>query len=56
MEEISTQLAGIRAELVRRYQLEGLEDDRAALAEAVACVAKAEEAVHRLREVALNPG
>ncbi len=47
MEDISGELATIRDELTRQYQLTGLDEDQHALAEAIAFVSAAEERLRR---------
>ena len=45
LNDISNDLARIRDELSRHYQLNGMTEDQQALAEAIACVSAAEERI-----------
>lgn len=47
LSDITNELASIREELSRHYQFNGVTEDQSVLAEAIACVAAAEERVHR---------
>ena len=54
LSDITRDLATIRQELARHYQLNGMSEDQEALAEAIACVAAAEERVGRALSVAVG--
>ena len=52
--DITSDLATIRETLARHYQLSGMAEDQEALAEAIACVAAAEERVARALSVGVH--
>ncbi len=52
--DITSDLAAIRQTLARHYQLSGMAEDQEALAEAIACVAAAEERVARALSVGVH--
>jgi hypothetical protein len=54
LSDITSELARVREQLARCYQLNGMEEDQAPLAEAIACVAAAEERVRRALSVGLG--
>lgn len=54
LSDITSELAAVRENLARFYQLNGMEEDQAALAEAIACVAAAEERVRRALSVGVG--
>lgn len=54
LNDITSDLATIRESLARYYQLNGMAEDQAALAEAIACVAAAEERVRRALSVGVG--
>lgn len=54
LSDITSDLAAIRENLARCYQLNGMAEDQAALAEAIACVAAAEERIKRALSVGVG--